>query len=642
MRHTKSFHVLQIMLIALILLVFAETVWLSMARYNGYNAGMDLESMSQAIWSATQGQPLLFTLEGVSLSRLGRHVEVFYFLLAPLYALFATPATLLIIQAALFCAGAVPVYRLAHRRLQNRWAGTVISGIYLFYPVAQTAVLFDFHGDTLAMPFLLFALDALDRRAWRGYAVWVALALSCKFYVAIPVIALGIYLWRQNSRSAGAYTALGGFIWGATAFFIIRPLFAPPIEAIQLQATSDSYLSYYFGQLDQIGQSIPIRLLNALIIYLPAMILGRRATGWLLLSAVTALPALLSTGPGPSYDYRYHHYALAVPFLLAGIIYGAAILQRQKTSSRNLPSWGIPLFLTLTLTLLLNSLFVDAPLNLNFFSPASGSGIGLDSARYKVTERDKFRDTWLENTVPKDAPIMTDGRSALRLLNRKTLFLTRYPDHSAAEQIEKHLSTVDFVVTDALNDFVMVRSGEVYAGGINYEFETISLLLQNPSLGLLQSHDGMLLFGRSEGLAQRVEILESANTPPLKANFDDLIGLIDARIETIAENHYHIRIDWVALQPLDTLPPLIAVSRPEGLDNARIVHLPTLGLHSTTAWEPGQVIREEFEITFDDDIPPGSYPLWTGWYDSEHPFAANTDSQSRIGAEVQIGILEIR
>ncbi len=46
--------------------------------------------------------------------------------------------------------------------------GSKSTGAF-FYPTALTSVLFDFHGDTLAMPLLLFALDALDQRAWGRY-----------------------------------------------------------------------------------------------------------------------------------------------------------------------------------------------------------------------------------------------------------------------------------------------------------------------------------------------------------------------------------------------------------------------------------------------------------------------------------------
>src|SRR4051794_17181677 len=80
--------------------------WLSVARYRGYNAGMlDLGNMTQAIASVLRGEPLIFTYKDGAMSRLSLHVELFYYLLVPLYALWHDPRGLLVFQAALFALG---------------------------------------------------------------------------------------------------------------------------------------------------------------------------------------------------------------------------------------------------------------------------------------------------------------------------------------------------------------------------------------------------------------------------------------------------------------------------------------------------------------------------------------------------------
>ncbi|NJN53474.1 MAG: DUF2079 domain-containing protein [Anaerolineae bacterium] len=98
-----------------------------------------------------------------------------------------------------------------------------------------------------------------------------------------------------------------GGIFGDTAVFA-------PTESVQAAATTGGYVSYYFSQLGQIGQTVPLRLAHGLIVFAPVVLLAWRAPLWLLPAAAVALPTLISNGPGPTYDYRYHHYALAVPF----------------------------------------------------------------------------------------------------------------------------------------------------------------------------------------------------------------------------------------------------------------------------------------------------------------------------------------
>jgi uncharacterized membrane protein len=323
------------------LLVGVMLTWLSIARYAGYNAGMrDLGNMAQSIWTATQGLPLLHTAAWMGpRSRLNVHVEFIYYAFVPFYKLWSDPRLLLTIQAALFVAGAIPVYRIAMRRTQSVFVARCLATIYLFYPTAQTSVLFDFHGDTLAMPLLLFALDALDARQWLRYGLWTALALSCKFYVALPVAGIGavLFLWgqtagtsaKQQERRVGLLTSLLAICYGAVAFLVIRPLFATPGLA-GMDKTSGWYLTHYFGELTEIWATLGDRVLSALVVFGPVFLIMGRGWRWLLPGLPVAFAMLLTTGPGGAYDFRYHHYALVVPFILMACIDGVTRQQNAE------------------------------------------------------------------------------------------------------------------------------------------------------------------------------------------------------------------------------------------------------------------------------------------------------------------------
>ena len=627
----------------LIILAFAEMAALSLARFHGFNTGGDLGNMSQSIWSATRGEPLIFTLEGVRVSRLARHVELIYFLLAPLYALFPTPATLLIVQSALYAGGALPVFRLAHRRLHHSGAGIALALIYLLYPVAQTAVLYDFHADTLAMPLLFFAIEALDRRAWREYTFWITLALAAKVYVAAPVAALGVVIWLNGDRRRGGYTLAGAALWGVVAFVLIRPLFAVAGDA-GTQTTVADYVGYYFGQLSTVGETFSPRMLNAIIVFLPVMVVGWRVWRWLIPALAVALPVLISTGPGPVYDYRYHHYALIVPFLLTSIVYGAVSLQAwQSPQEKKFFDWRAGLGVTLLLTVLLNVLFVDSPLNPAFFNPPPGAMFGVADTRYGVTPRDRFRAVWLAENVPPAVPLAADARSVSHVVNRRTLFLTTYkPDAPGRNRVDI-TTAVDYAVTDALTDFAIGSSDEITFGGVEYEWESIRRLLTAPSMKLLKAQDGLLLFGKNgDGLLQTVDVLPEPPASAPLATFGDEIAILNSRIEPLGARRYRFQFDWMALHPLDGQPPLFAVSRLAGVAHARIPHLPTAVLHPTGNWQPKTVVRETFEIALPADLPPGDYPLWVGWYNSGSFFAAQTDARSRVGDEFLAGTVEVK
>ena len=610
--------------------------WLSLARFEAFTMrAFDLGAMSQAIWRTTQGDPLISTVEGVAFSRLARHVELFYFVLAPLYALRPSPTTLLILQSTLYTLGALPVYILSLRQLQSRWAATVVAAIYLFYPVAQTAVLFEFHADTLAMPLLLFAIEAIDRDAHISYWIWLFMALSCKFYVAVPVLILGLVLWCYGRRNVGLLTVLVGILWLGLTLGVIRPYFSPQ-EAELMKATTASYFNRYFGHLNLTATGL-IRLSNGIIVVAPVLLLAVHAPLWLLPALSITVPAMISAGPGPSYDYRFHHYALAVPFLVASCIYGANVVQLERKSGTRRVSWQRSVLISFALTLILNGVLINSPLNLEFYKKAPGSGFGMDPlAGLYVSERDKFKLDWLEALVIGDKPIAANRLLAYRLVNREILY--RVPPF--LKPLDLILEEVDLVLVDALYDYALLNAGRLEYG-VKTDHETIQELMKNPIWGVIEAQDGLLVFSQTGDMVkQGYKLIPfEGNERPFLAQFGDKIELLDAELERISNNQFRLRCDWVALRSLTNQHQLIAVSRPEGIAHARIPHLPTLGLLPTNEWPTNQIVREEFEFTLPDDTPSGSYPLWVSWYDTGSLYAAETDGRSRVGAEFMIGVL---
>jgi uncharacterized membrane protein len=637
-----------------LLLVGGVLGWLSIARYQGYNAGMlDLGNMAQAIWSATQGQPLIFTYVDGPTSRLAFHIELIYFLIAPLYALWSSPMLLLILQAGLFALGALPAYTLALRATESRFAARCIALIYLLYPVAQTSVLFDFHGDTLALPLLLFAVDAFDRRAWRAYTVFLVLALLCKFYVALPVFLLGLLIgWRDGFWRVALFTCAGAAIYGTLAFFVIRPAFTT--ETTSSAHRGLNYLVFYFGQLSVIWDTLGERLLNALIVFGPALLVAWRGWRWLLVGLPVALAMLISSGPGPAYAYIYHHYALVVPFIVLATIEGAQRMQQRAAANsgkRRGRSWRGDLGLTVAIVLLAQALLVDTPTNPLFWLGIPGQG--LDSAQYGHIPRDDLKDRFLAEQVPPDAPLAASAFLGPHLANRATLYTVRYSDDPGGERLPTLLPEVDYVLADALFDWQRIVDGAL-VGGVAYEQAEIGLLLRDPDFGLVAARDGLLLFERDASAERtlRQEIEPAAPVPATTpvTTFAETIRLLDASIEPRGAGRYQASFLWSPARPLIEDDTLVAVSRllPTATDAAsaapaaRIVHLPTFALHAPALWQPGAAVRETFDVELPSDLAPGSYHWYVGWYATQHPDAYATDARSRLGQqEALVGTLVI-
>jgi uncharacterized membrane protein len=614
--------------------------WLSLARYWGFNAGMlDLGAMAQAIFSVPRGLPLETTGANGNFSRLAGHVELFYLLFVPPTLLWRDPQVLLIAQALIAVSAAIPVYRLALRRLESLLAARCAALIYLFYPVMQTAVLFDLHGDTLAMPLLLWAVDALDRRAWRSYTVWIALALTCKVYVALPVALLGgiTWLWgAPDQRRAGLFTGIAGFAYGAFTFFVVRELFAPPDLG---ESVARIYTSHYFGDLQQIFTTLPDRALNAVILFLPVVLVAWRGWRWLLPGLPVAAAVLLSTGPGSGYDFRYHHYALVVPFLVLATIDGAA--RRKQYSPAGARLWRADLIVTTLIVLIFTGLLVDTPLNPQFWTAPPGRG--LDHAVYGRTERDAFKDRWLAEQVPPDAPIAASMFLAPRLVDRDVLYAVRYPDDPGGERLPTLLPQVEYVVADALFDWRLVIDGAA-VGGAGYERAEIAALLRDPAFALVHARDGLLLFardGQASALAQEIAIVEQAELAAQPRDFGP-VQLLGAAVTPLGDRRYQAEFEWRRTAG-ELSGPIVAVSRLDGVDHARIPHVPSYSLLNAVEWAPGAIVRERFVIEVPLEVQAGRYTWMLGWYSVNHPEGHATDARSLLpgSAEHPIITLEV-
>ena len=634
---------------AALLIVGGAWAWLSVSRYLGYNAGMfDLGNMAQAIASVNRGQSFIFTYRDGQMSRLALHVELIYLLFVPLMRLWSDPQVLLIGQALLAASGALPVYRMAGRRFG---AGTSLAFAlgYLLYPTAVAAILFDFHGDTLAMPLLLWMLDALDRQAWRRFWLFLLLSLFCKFYIAAPIFALGLTLLTPQTapfelrdlpqrRRLGIWVCGVAVLYGLLALLVIKPLYATPASG-----DGGHYLRFYFGGLLTMGVlGVLERLVHLLAVLLPSALLWWWARWTALPAFAIMLPAVLSTGPGAGFAWSYHHYAAAVPFIVAGSIVGAAARRDRITNPRlRLREARAAGALFLATTLIFHVGLNDTPLGIGFWQSQLGNG--RDASGYGRTERDALKDRWLAEHVPPQAKLAVSNFLAPHLFAHDTLYLIRYPDDPKAGRLPKHLPQVDLVVADALFDYVE-QTASGFVGGVAYDLDAIRQLLRAPGWSLTAARDGLLRFEQGStataALPQSIQLVE--DTGAARAQFSDSLALMQGSVEPLGGRRFRATFRWRALRDFKPGEQMVAVSTLAGVAHTRIAHLPSYALQPASSWRAGQVWEEQFELELPADLAAGRYEWQVGWYDTASPYAAQTDARSRLGELATVTSIDLR
>ena len=143
---------------------------------------------------------------------LGAHTTPNLVLIAPLFAVFHHPVTLLVVQSAALALGAIPVHRLAQRRFGPGFIAVTFAALYLAFPALGYVNLFEFHPEALSTPALLFAFDYAFEGRLRPAALWAALALLGREDAALVIAALGIWLLIARRPRAGVVAAAFGIL----------------------------------------------------------------------------------------------------------------------------------------------------------------------------------------------------------------------------------------------------------------------------------------------------------------------------------------------------------------------------------------------------------------------------------------------
>jgi uncharacterized membrane protein len=228
-----------------------------MNDYTFHTYGWDLGIFNQAFWTTLHnGKFFYYTGElmvNPSGSFFGIHFSPILFLLLPVYALYPARQTFLVVQSLALALGAVPLYKLTMHVLKNRFASLVFVSVYLMYPPLQGINWFDFHAQCFLPVFFFSAVYFLEKQSWKGYFLFIALALMCEEHAALIVLFIGpLVALRYRDRLLSALKAKNFrdtiflvsvatsvlavlwylmTIWVRNAFFPTNPAFANALGA---------------------------------------------------------------------------------------------------------------------------------------------------------------------------------------------------------------------------------------------------------------------------------------------------------------------------------------------------------------------------------------------------------------------------
>jgi uncharacterized membrane protein len=300
-----------------------------------HSAGYDLGIFEQAIRAYAGLRAPIVDLKGPGVNLLGDHFHPILVVLAPFYAVFPSPITLLVAQAFLFALAAAPLVVWAQRALGGV-AATAVGLIYgLSFGIAS-AVGFDFHEIAFAVPLIAFSLAALGQDRLRAASLWALPLVLVKEDLGITVVAVvGFLLVLRGARRLGILTAAFGIAASIVEVTVLLPAFA----------AGGGYA--YWSKLSSGPSIITVALTSLDTLLLTVAITGFAALFSPL--ALAAVPTLLWRFLGNDANYwgtDYHYSAVLMPIMVAAMV--DAVVRWRRRPGR-LGRWAAPMVLSTAL-----------------------------------------------------------------------------------------------------------------------------------------------------------------------------------------------------------------------------------------------------------------------------------------------------
>jgi uncharacterized membrane protein len=328
---------------------FAAYTVISLFRYFQLAPGSwDLGIFTEYVRQLAHLRAPVVNIRGTGFNLLGDHFQPIVGLIAPVFLIFPSAATLLVVQALLTAVSVIPVSRAAAARL-GTGAGRMIGAAYGFSWGLQQMIDFDFHEIAFAVPLLACSLSALLRGKVRAAALWALPLVFVKEDQGFTVAAIGVVivvmsltrageggqasggLARGRLARGGKYRgALGwgallivwGLAWSLLAIAVIIPHFNPlhhyPYWTDGGVLSPGGAHPSVPSVLTQLGHSYLPKLRTTLLILLPVAFLALGSP--LALVAVPSLALRFVSTNTAYWGSGYHYNATVMPIVFIAAV----------------------------------------------------------------------------------------------------------------------------------------------------------------------------------------------------------------------------------------------------------------------------------------------------------------------------------
>jgi len=461
-----------------------------------HSGGFDLGIFDQNIWNSLHGRLFQASIAAKSPITLGQHFSPILLALVPLYAVWANPITLLVLQTLALGIAGIPLFWYTRQKLGRVFAIVMVGAFYLS-PALQSINLWEFHEIALVTPMMAFALFFLMNRSYAGFTICSLLMLLTKEEMGLVVAALGGYVFLVQRRFWGLIWIAVGLAWTTTMLLWVIPFFRDETLGKDYQYIErylylgDNVPSIIRTALTQPGLVlahliVPVKIEFVLHLLIPLGFIPIIGAELFALALPTFAYLLIGDNPFQN-SIRFQYTAPILPTVFFAAVVG---LERiLKFCSSRISS---ALRIRSTLIILVT---VASAVNYYFQSPGP-FGLHFQKTNYTITER-TLQAYQFMRLLPADAPVLAEAKFVPHLSHRRVIYEPSLREPPPLRQVE-------YLLVDTMDP-------------VHWLFpELWQDILASPYFETIAEQDGFLLKRRS---------LYSA-AYPLQIQFDQQITLM--------------------------------------------------------------------------------------------------------------------